>query len=551
MRLRQYIHLLVVALATLGGFYSCSKPITQSLFQQSGRAHIYLPTDKEERQGILAEQVSYRTTVDTIRSTAKKPADELGEGINLQTLTVVADRPKIKISTIRNGKVNLRFLVTLPKQFMDSRWQVVLTPKLINGEEQRALPPIVLQGTEFARVQRTQLERYGKFEAGIVDSAKYDSIFFNSKKLDGFMKRLQSSYFASYWQDYKLQRSYDKWLRTMQQRQLYFNARRTGSYDARVNDKALAMLEKAYEMDLYGEDSASLRRTFAAKYDAKHREQYLERRLMSIDERDVPRAYRYHFKYNLTMDSLKNKSVTELDSLSAARHTYDFRSIARNESKRNAKDIYRKHMIQLPEIEGASVRDSIRYGRDYVHLYSHDIEVTEALQRRLSVVLDTRVTAIDQTSWSQAGMDTLSFVVSGLNDLVDHSLADRLTEDQRKDYDEGIKRLAVRDYRGAVDILRFFPDFNSALCLTAMGHNDQALKLLEQLTPTGKIEYLKAIIFARRADWSKAKAALMSAVKLESVLAFKVDVDPEFVGLLEQYPTLAEQLVDIADGLDE
>ncbi|MDO4706976.1 MAG: hypothetical protein Q4A61_00955 [Porphyromonadaceae bacterium] len=551
MSLRKYIQYSLAFATVLGMIYSCSKPITKSLFQQSGRAHIYLPTDKEERQGVLAEQVSYRTTVDTIRSTAKKPVDELGEGIDLQTLTVVADRPKIKISTIRNGKINLRFLVTLPKQFMDPRWQVVLTPKLLNGEETRSLPPVVLKGTDFARVQRTQIERYGQFEQSIVDSARYDSTFFDQKKFDGFMTRLQRSYFSSYWRDYKLQRRYDSWLRKMQERQLFFNARRTGDYDTDINNKALSMLSKAYDMDLYGEDSASLRRAFAAKYDAEHRQKYLTSRLMQIKEEDVPRAYRYHFRHNLTMDSIKNRSVTELDSLTVAKHTYDFRSIARNESKRGAKDIYRKHMVQFPLIEGAGVEDSIKSGKDYVHMYSHDIEVTEDLQRRLAVVLDTRVTAIDQTSWSQIGMDTLSFIVSGLNDLVDTSLADRLSDEQRKDYDEGLKRLAVRDYRGAIDILRFFPDFNSALCLTAMGHNDQALKLLEQLTPTGKIEYLKAIIFSRRGDWASAKACLISAARLESVLAFKVDVDPEFVQLLEQYPTLAEELVDIADGLDE
>lgn len=551
MSLRKYIQYSLAFATVLGMIYSCSKPITKSLFQQSGRAHIYLPTDKEERQGVLAEQVSYRTTVDTIRSTAKKPVDELGEGIDLQTLTVVADRPKIKISTIRNGKINLRFLVTLPKQFMDPRWQVVLTPKLLNGEETRSLPPIVLKGVDFASVQRAQRERYGQFEQSIVDTARYDSTFFDQKKFDGFMTRLQRSYFSSYWRDYKLQRRYDSWLRKMQERQIFFNARRTGDYDTDINNKALSMLSKAYDMDLYGEDSASLRRAFAAKYDAEHRQKYLTSRLMQIKEEDVPRAYRYHFRHNLTMDSIKNRSVTELDSLTVAKHTYDFRSIARNESKRGAKDIYRKHMVQFPLIEGAGVEDTIKSGKDYVHMYSHDIEVTEDLQRRLAVVLDTRVTAIDQTSWSQIGMDTLSFIVSGLNDLVDTSLADRLSDEQRKDYDEGLKRLAVRDYRGAIDILRFFPDFNSALCLTAMGHNDQALKLLEQLTPTGKIEYLKAIIFSRRRDWASAKACLISAARLESVLAFKVDVDPEFVQLLEQYPTLAEELVDIADGLDE
>lgn len=546
----KYLKYSVAWAATLGLLFSCSAPITKGLFLQSGRAHIYLPTDKEEKNGVLAEQVSYQTKVDTIKS-IKKPIDELGAGIDLQTLTVVADRPKVKISTIRNGKINLRFLVTLPKQFMDPRWQVVLTPKLINGEEIQPLPPIVLKGREFSHKQQEEHERYSKFESSIVDSAKYDSVFFNRKKVDRHINRLQRSYLNSYLRDFRKQKAYDRWLRIFQERQMYFNARKTGNYEALINRKALSTLMKSYHMDLYGEDSTGMMRAFSEKYDQKHREKYLESKLIKIKREHVPLAFQTHFERQLTMDSLKNRSVTEKDSIRLAKHTYDFKAIARNESKRKFKDTYRKHIIHFPMIEGANVEDSIKQGRDYVHMYSQDIEVTENLARRLKLVLDTRVTAIDQTSWGQSGIDTLSFIVSGLNDLVDNTLIDRLSEEQKKDYEQGLKRLAVRDYRGAVEILRFFPDYNSALCLTALGHNDQALKLIEQLTPTGKIEYLRAIIYARRGDWDSAQNSLISAAKLESVLAFKVDVDPEFTKLLEQYPNLTNELIEIADGLYE
>lgn len=546
----KYLKYPVAWAATLGLLFSCSAPITKGLFLQSGRAHIYLPTDKEEKNGVLAEQVSYQTKVDTIKS-IKKPIDELGAGIDLQTLTVVADRPKVKISTIRNGKINLRFLVTLPKQFMDPRWQVVLTPKLINGEEIQPLPPIVLKGREFSHKQQEEHERYSKFESSIVDSAKYDSVFFNRKKVDRHINRLQRSYLNSYLRDFRKQKAYDRWLRIFQERQMYFNARKTGNYEALINRKALSTLMKSYHMDLYGEDSTGMMRAFSEKYDQKHREKYLESKLIEIKREQVPLAFQTHFERQLTMDSLKNRSVTEKDSIRLAKHTYDFKAIARNESKRKFKDTYRKHIIHFPMIEGANVEDSIKQGRDYVHMYSQDIEVTENLARRLKLVLDTRVTAIDQTSWGQSGIDTLSFIVSGLNDLVDNTLIERLSEEQKKDYEQGLKRLAVRDYRGAVEILRFFPDYNSALCLTALGHNDQALKLIEQLTPTGKIEYLRAIIYARRGDWDSAQNSLISAAKLESVLAFKVDVDPEFTKLLEQYPNLTNELIEIADGLYE
>lgn len=533
---------------------SCSKkPITRRLFFQTGRAQIFLPTDKEEKAAMLAEQVTFTTQVDTIRK-ANNPLDqEEGQDktISLNAFTVTADRPKVKISTIRNGRINLTFLTKVPASFMDDRWQVVLTPTLLNGAERRQLPPIVLQGKDFRTVQDSAYARYERFLSSIVDTEAYDSTFFDHKKHSAFMTNLQSEYYISYKRDFRLQKNYDRWMRIMQRRQMGFNARTAGRYDTQVHDKALNMLTEAYMTGLYGGDSAQLKQDFARQYNDSVRTATLERRTLKLERWQVPNAYRFLYDNKLTMDSLRNASVTDRDSLQVAQHTYDYKKIAKNESKRDNKDVYRKHIIGFERIEAAALNKEIETGKEFSYLYSQDIEVTKELERKLYIVLDTRVTGKDQSSWHQVGLDTLSFIVSGINDLMEKNLIDRLSGQDREKYQQGLDRLAVRDYSGALEYLSDYPDFNGAIALAGMGYNEQSLKLIEYLPATGKVDYLRALVLARMKRGEEAKPYLISAAKKDLQLAYKADIEPEFIPLIASDASLKQKLAEITEGLDE
>lgn len=556
----KYKYLSLLALGTLILLSSCAKkPLTSNLFRQSGGAHIYLPTQKEERSGILAERVDYQTKVDTIKreQPANKPnnADDGLVARDLETLVVTANRPKVKISTIRNGRINLSFLMTLPKAFMNDRYQVVLYPTLINGDKQQAMPPMVLQGSAFRKQQEAEYAKYDTFEKSIIDSTKYDSVYFNNRRHDQFITQLQRSYLNSYQKDYELQMQYDRWKRIMEERQIDHKARVTGAYDARVSESRLRMLMQAYNLDLYGEDSVSIRRKMDSLYTLERREKAIAKRSREIELRDVPSKFRTLYKYNLTIDSLINKSVTEKDSLEVAKHTYKHRAIAHNEAKRKNKDTFRSHMIYLKRVENPHRVDSMQVGKDFVYLYSEDIPVTEDLERKIQLVVDTRVTATDRSTWSQSGRDTLSFIVSGMNDLVDRGQMERLSGAEREEYQQALDRLAVRDYRGALEIFNRYPDYNAAVCLIALGHNPQAEKFLEYLKPAnGKVDYLKAIVQTRLGRMDEAEKLLKSAAKKDPQMGFRAEIDPELSTLLQQKPNLLKEIVTIANGeepLDE
>lgn len=535
---------------------ACSHPITRKLFEQSGRSRIFHPTASEEKSAVLSEQVSYKTTIDTIRkesSSSTNTSDNDGlKSVELSTLTVTADRPQIKISTVRNGKINLSFLTKLPKAFMDDRWEVVLSPRLLNGDSTIQLPKIVLQGKDFRAKQDMEYANFDKFKASIVEHSRYDSVFFDHKKHRSLHYRIQEQYYKNYLREYRKYLSYEKWLHKLEKRYMGYNARLDGRYLQSVNNKGIEMLYKEYITDLYGGDSVAIRSEFYNKYTSERQDSTMKSKHLDITRRNVPIAYRRIFDRKLTLDSLQNKSFTDRDSLDISRHSYKFKEIAKNESKVKNMDVHKRHIINFPRIESPALLQEIKSGEEFVYLYSQDIEVTEALQRKLSIVLDTRITAIDRSTWMQKGLDTLNYVISGMNDLVDADLINRLDSnpEAKAEYQKGLERLAVRDYRGALGFLGRYPDYNSALSLAALGENDKALKVLDYLTPNPKINYLRAIIYVRQKRLDEAKKTLIASARGNNLLAFRAETDPEFANLLVD-SIFKQQLIDIGEGLDQ
>lgn len=537
---------------------SCAQPLTKKVYFTSVRPHAYLPTDKEEkagRTGMLSEIVTYSQKADTIRRATKGDEKPKEDGIKTQVIeavTVTAERPRVKISTLRKGRINLTFLVTVPRALMDERYQVVLSPRLLTEDTTMTLPPVVLKGREFKAAQDKEQKALQAFQESIVDPSKYDSVFFNRKAHRTFMGRLQQDYYSAYRRQFSLQLAYERWRRIMEERYLNANAARAGAYDTKYHAKALDMLGAAYRDELSGRDSVGQRKGFDMLYSPERRAAYLARGERQLDSTNVPGKFRMLFERGWTMDSIENKSFTEKDSLEVAQHTYNFRAIAHNESRRTNADTYRRHIVHFPLIEETQYEAGVTPDKDFVYLYSRDLEVTPQMKKRMKVIVDSRISAIDQSTWMQRGVDTLTFVISGINDLVDATLIDRLNEkpEAAAEYKLGLERMAARDYRGALEYLRKYPDYNGALALAGMEEDERALMVLNQLGANGKVEYLKAICLTRLSRHEEAKAALLRAVKLQSFLVYKAETEAALAPLMTD-PAFVRELKSGAEELDE
>lgn len=537
---------------------ACSKPLTRQLFFTSTRPHAYLPTSGEEaagRAGTLSEIVTYRQRIDTIRKakssdTTALKADKM-KTLSLDQLTVTAERPKVRISTLREGKVNLSFLVSVPRAFMNESYQVVLSPRLMAGDTTLSLPPVVLRGKAFKVAQERSQKRLERFQKSIVDSADYDSAFFDRRAHSHFMRLLQNDYYYAYKRMLSLQQGYERWLRIIQERYFHFNAEAKGAYDTDYHAKALDMLRSAYRDDLAGRDSVGQREGFRMIYTPEREARILGKRERRIDSTNIPGRYLQIHTRGWTMDSLVNKSLTEKDSLEVATHTYLWKKLAHNESRRNHRKDYRRHLDHFPTIEGALLDQDIDTSRDFIYLYSYDVKVIPQMKKRLQVAVGTRVTAADRSTWMQSGVDTLAFVISGINDLVDATLIDRWSDKPESaiEYKEALERMSARDYRAALEIFRKYPDYNAAVAFAGLEDDERALMVLRQLRPTGKVAYLTAYCLMRQGKEAEARSSLLSAVRQENFLLYKAESEPVFAKLMEDaaYHSELKQQTDILD----
>mgnify|MGYP003623289603 CR=1 FL=1 len=131
--------------------YSCrthrsAGTLTQQLFMQHKRVNIDYPADGSNNGngGILAEQVTY--------STYSEPAPEMDESeyeskldtnkvYNLSGVTVAS---KLRFTSVREGHVNVDFVIHVPKELISDDYRIQLTPELINKDSVMKLKNVVL-----------------------------------------------------------------------------------------------------------------------------------------------------------------------------------------------------------------------------------------------------------------------------------------------------------------------------------------------------------------------------------------------------------------------
>lgn len=119
---------------------------------------------------------------------------EIDEQTGEKTLSIAIDEVVISAGSRRNlvernGKINVDFVVTIPRDFYNKNWRFTINPVIRKGEEELGLDPLVLSGRNFRNRQERDYERYADFESSIVDSADFFTVFGDGEAYDRYMER--------------------------------------------------------------------------------------------------------------------------------------------------------------------------------------------------------------------------------------------------------------------------------------------------------------------------------------------------------------------------
>jgi tetratricopeptide (TPR) repeat protein len=101
-------------------------------------------------------------------------------------------------------------------------------------------------------------------------------------------------------------------------------------------------------------------------------------------------------------------------------------------------------------------------------------------------------------------------------------------------YMAGVASLKNLDYKTAVEKLRPYGDYNSALAFLSADYNHSALMILERLADDdARICYVKALVYARLQRWDDALEAYERSVCLDPYMIYRANLDPEMSLLLK------------------
>lgn len=102
-------------------------------------------------------------------------------------------------------------------------------------------------------------------------------------------------------------------------------------------------------------------------------------------------------------------------------------------------------------------------------------------------------------------------------------------------YIKGVQFLKDMDYEEALEYLRPYNDFNTAIAYTALNRNRSAMMILSPLERTAEVNYLLAILYARLGEDQKAVDCYIKACRLKDSYVHRGNLDPEISQLIKAY----------------
>ena len=102
-------------------------------------------------------------------------------------------------------------------------------------------------------------------------------------------------------------------------------------------------------------------------------------------------------------------------------------------------------------------------------------------------------------------------------------------------YMKGVELLKDRDYKAALEYLRDYRDYNTAIAYVSLDYNASAMAILQELPKTAQVNYMLALLYARNDDDQRAVQYYMDACRQEHSYVFRGNLDPEIYVLIQRY----------------
>lgn len=401
------------------------RAMIQPLFLQNKKANIGLPRNVAGGEGggsIVTEQVEYKNPElhsDIFETNSLDPNKTYG----LNEVEVVA---RSRFTPERNGKINVDFIVRVPKELIDRNWMIKLQPFIMHRDSIQKLDYLVIKGTQFTLKQKLDYQAYEDYLNSIVAKEDYDSVFLDHNAIEQDIINRQLFYYGEYHTDWALHKEYEDWLELQKEKNASDKAILKGQIAEMKYNYMRKLLTHAVRDIARGVDTTGL----AASYNMEflRKSSGMQKRLdkMESGEIEIPKKYKEVHAMRTGSKDIENLSMSSQDTLDIAKNRYMFDLIIENEMKEARKEIVKKEMIPFPYDTKARIDSTVNVGKDFAFYYEQELPVTPGL-RSVNIAMQSQVIAIDASKFNMRRSDTLSFFISSIAQLVDTTLLHKET----------------------------------------------------------------------------------------------------------------------------
>jgi hypothetical protein len=102
-------------------------------------------------------------------------------------------------------------------------------------------------------------------------------------------------------------------------------------------------------------------------------------------------------------------------------------------------------------------------------------------------------------------------------------------------YMDGVQAIRDHDYKRAIELLRPYNDYNTAIAYCAMDYNASAMAILKNLDRTAQVNYMLAVLYSRKGDYKHAVECYLKSCKQNPSYVHRGNLDPEISLLIKSY----------------
>ena len=102
-------------------------------------------------------------------------------------------------------------------------------------------------------------------------------------------------------------------------------------------------------------------------------------------------------------------------------------------------------------------------------------------------------------------------------------------------YMKGVQAIRDHDYQAALAFLAPYQDYNTAVAYVALDRNASAMEILKDMPRTAPVNYMLALLYARRGDDREAVQHYLNACEQDRSFIARGNLDPEITALIRRY----------------